>query len=73
MTEKVLLEFYVIQTEDGLKYKTRRGERTFILREPHELKKGKGKRAMPLMRSRHKAHQALETLENLYDELYPPG
>lgn len=71
MTEKVLLEIRTLNKDSGEKYKIRHGNRTFILR----ARKGKDKinwrqtKTRPVDKSN--LRQALENLENLYDELYP--
>lgn len=71
MTEKVLLEIRPLNTDSGEKFKIQHGNRTFILKE----RKGKYKcywrqtKTRPVNKSN--LRQALENLENLYDELYP--
>jgi hypothetical protein len=73
MTEKLLFEFQALKMEGGYRYKIRRGKRTSILREQKGEPVGKGRCVKMYKTKRSNIRQALETLENLYDELYPLG
>jgi hypothetical protein len=73
MTEKVLFEFCAIQTESGCRYKIRRGKRAFTLRGPKGSPRGRRGFVKANPAAKRKIRRTLETLEDLYDELYPPG
>ena len=80
MEEKVLFEFPAIQTEDGCQYKMRRRDRVFVMSTPEAPPQP---RRIPARRKtapgtarassvyRRRVRHALDTLENLYADLYP--
>lgn len=80
MNEKVLFEFRAIQTEDGCQYKMRHGDRVFIMRPPETMprcrrvvarRKNSRKPPQTSPMARRRVRHTLDTLENLYADLYP--
>ena len=72
MTEKVLYEFQIVQTEGGIKYRYKRGKRTYVSHAPKDITNGMYQCSKTSQTKQRDLRQALNTLEKLYDELYPP-
>jgi len=72
MTEKVLIKFQIIQTESGIKYRYKCGKRNYVSVAPKGGSKGMYRSSKTSQTKRRDMRQALNTLEDLYDELYTP-